>query len=256
MKTYRALTLLGFASLFGLTSCETSDVGRAAERVAGVIDSISHGGDTRSVASLSTEEIVLGLKEALRVGTKNASNQASRANGFYNNPQLRINFPQDAIAVKNFAVNAGLGSQVSQFEQKLNAAAEQAAGKAVPIFSDAVKQMTISDALGILRGGDTAATQYFRARTAAKLKSEFRPVVDRALTNVKVAKYWTPLTSAYNLSPWSKKQVSTDLQAYVTDEAIDGLFLLLANEEREIRRNPAARVTAILKRVFGSNLAR
>ena len=101
---------------------------RGAERVAGVIDAVSHGGSTRSVGSLSTEEIVLGLKDALRVGTKNASNQASKTNGYYNNPQLRINFPQDASAVKNFAVNAGLGNQVGQFEQKLNAAAEQAAG--------------------------------------------------------------------------------------------------------------------------------
>ncbi len=222
-------------------------MGQILDSVAGV-----RGG---SAGELTAQEIAEGLREALRVGTKNASRTASRPGGFYSNPALRIAFPPDAVPVRNFAVNAGLGQQVTTFEQKLNAAAEQAAGRAQPIFVDAIRAMTINDAVGILRGGDNAATNYFRARTSARLKSEFRPVVERSLQNVRVAKYWEPLSTAYNLWPGGRGPVNPDLAGYVTDEAVDGLFLLIAAEEQRIREDPVARVSEILRRVFGSRLA-
>ena len=242
-----SLGLVGIFAALTLTSCETAD------DVTAILDQIipvENGRRGGALGALTTEEIVLGLKEALKVGTKNASSQASRSQGFYSNPQLRIPFPQSAIGVKNFAMNAGLNQQVTNFEIKLNAAAEQASGKAKPIFYDAVAQMSINDAMGILKGNKSAATNYFRAKTAARLKAEFRPVVENAFASVKVAKHWTPLTTAYNVI--GKKQVNTDLVGYVTDEAVDGLFLLIANEERKIREDPVARVSEILRRVFGS----
>ncbi len=237
--------LLAAAVALATTGCETTQVGE-------ILDSVMAG----SGGQLTTQEIAQGLKEALRVGTKNASNNASRPGGFYSNPALRIAFPPDAAPVRNFAMNAGLSQQVSTFEQKLNAAAEQASGKAKPIFLNAIQGMTIADAMGILRGNDNAATNYFRSRTSTQLKSAFRPIVEQSLQNVRVAKYWEPLSKAYNLWPRANRQVNPDLAGYVTNEAVDGLFLLIASEEKRIREDPVARVSEILRRVFGSSLAR
>lgn len=244
------LRLVAVIAIFSflLPSCETSP-----EQIGQILETVSAG---RGGGGLTTQEIALGLREALQVGTKNASKQASRPGGFYSNPSLRIAFPPDAIPVRNFANNAGLGRQVTTFEQKLNAAAEQAAGRAQPIFVNAIKGMSINDAVGILRGGDYAATNYFRSRTSGQLKSAFRPVVEQSLQNVRIAKYWEPLTTAYNLWPKSSRQVNPDLAGYVTNEAVDGLFLLIGREEKKIREDPVARVSEILKRVFGSSMAR
>jgi hypothetical protein len=144
----------------------------------------------------------------------------------------------------------GLGAEVDRFILSLNRAAEDAAKKAAPIFLDAVRAMTIADALGILRGADDAATQYLQRTSTERLHAEFLPVVKTCLAAAGVARHWSPLAKAYNGVPFVKP-VNPDLEDYVTRRAIDGLFVLVAAEEKKIRKDPAAQVTPLLKKVFG-----
>ena len=141
--------------------------------------------------------------------------------------------------------------QVDKFELTLNRAAEEAAKEAAPIFIDAVKNMSISDGFAILKGDSTAATEYLREKTSAQLKVKFKPVIHNAIEKVEVTKYWNPIITTYNKIPFVEK-MNPDLEEYVTQKAMDGLFLMLAQEEAKIRKDPAARVTDLLKRVFGN----
>jgi len=199
---------------------------------------------------LSNAEVVRGLKEALTIGARKAAAQASKLDGYYRNPRIKIPFPPEARKVKEAAEAIGLDAQAKRFVETLNRAAEEAAKEAAPIFVDAIKQLTIADGYKILKGPDDAATRYLRGRTTAKLTQKFKPVVRRAINKVQVTKYWSPLASNYNRVPFVKK-VNPDLDTYVTDRAIKGLFVLIANEEKKIRKDPAARVTDLLRRVFG-----
>ena len=135
----------------------------------------------------------------------------------------------------------------------MNRAAEEAAKSASPIFINAIKQMTITDAIGILKGGDFAATNYFKEKTTMALSEAFRPSIDNALAKVDATKYWKDVFTAYN--KFSAKPVNTDLSAYVTSKAVDGIFYQVGLEEQKIRKDPAARVTDILKKVFSSKEA-
>jgi hypothetical protein len=144
----------------------------------------------------------------------------------------------------------GMKKQVDAFEKQMNRAAEDAAKKAAPIFMKAVTSMTIQDGLTILRGKDDEATQYLRKTTAAQLSKEFRPIISASLKKVEITKYWNPLFTTYNKVPFVKK-VNPKLDEFVTNKAIEGLFLLIAEEETKIRKDPAARITEILKKVFG-----
>ncbi len=208
--------------------------------------------------ALTTSEVVSGLKEALVVGTGEAVDVGSKTNGFYKNPKLYIPFPPEAQKVKNTALSLGLTSQVTQFEETLNRAAEEAVKSAKPIFVNAITSMTIEDAFGLLQGGDNAATEYLKRKTTASLINSFEPKVQEAVNKVELTKYWNPLASAYNSTTTltGGSPINPDLTQYVTERAIDGLFILIAEEEKSIRENPAARVTAILERVFGSPEAR
>jgi uncharacterized protein DUF4197 len=201
--------------------------------------------------SLSNDEVISGLKEALSIGSKNAANLASKVDGYYKNPRIKIPFPPDAQKVKDTAEKLGLQSQVEKFVTTLNRAAEEAAKQAAPIFLDAVKGLTIEDGFKILNGPNDAATSYLKSKTSAPLKTKFMPIVHSAVEKVQVTKYWKPLVSKYNLVP-GVTPVNPDLDAYVTDRAISGLFKLVASEEKKIRTNPTARVTDLLKKVFGS----
>jgi hypothetical protein len=203
---------------------------------------------------LSSSEVAAGLKEALVVGTNNAVDFAGKENQFLTTPRLRIPFPEEAEKVKTTAENLGLGSQVNKFEENLNHAAERAVSHAAPIFIDAITSMTINDAFAILKGEDDAATEYLRRSTETSLRTAFEPEVNKAINEVELTKYWQPLTSAYNSASvfTGGEKVNTDLEAYVTDKALDGLFLLISEEEEKIRENPAARVTELLERVFAS----
>ncbi len=202
---------------------------------------------------LSNTDVVSGLKEALTVGATNSVKKTSVTNGFYNNPKIKIPFPQEYSNVKTTLVNVGMKSTVDKFEKTLNNAAEEASKEATPIFTNAISKMNITDGMTILKGKDDEATQYLKRTTSTELKSKFRPVVQNATKKVQLLKYWKPIADKYNMiSPLTgSKKVNPDLDAYVTEKAIEGLFKLVAEEEGKIRKDPTARVSDILKKVFG-----
>lgn len=208
--------------------------------------------------SLTTNEVASGLKEALVKGTGYAVDFSGVKDGFYKNPRLFIPFPAEAEKVKETALKLGLSSQVNKFEETLNRAAEQAVQEAKPIFVNAITSMSIEDAFGLLKGGDSAATEYLRRKTSAELFNKFEPKVSQAINQVELTKYWNPLANAYNTATQytGGETVDPDLTEYITNRTIDGLFKLIADEEKQIRENPAARVTELLKKVFGSEAAK
>ncbi len=235
---------------FAFNSCTTQQLQQTADAaVKAAADAMKTTGQTTT--PLTNEEVINGLREALTVGTNNSSGLASKLDGFYKNPAIFIPFPSEAQKVKEWAVNFGLGTKVDAFEMNLNRAAEEAAKGAAPVFIDAIKGMTISDGFAILKGTDNAATQFLKDKTSVQLKEKFRPVVQDALTKVQITRYWNPIITAYNRVPLVQ-QMNPDLEAYVTDKAMIGLFKLIEDEELKIRKDPVARVTDILKRVFGS----
>ena len=204
-------------------------------------------------SSITAEQVAAGLKEALTIGTQNSTGRLSAANGFFKNAVVKILMPPEAEKVESTLRSLGLGSVVDQAVLSMNRAAEEAAKSATPIFVNAIKQMTISDAISILQGGDFAATNYFKDKTTVALTNAFKPVIDNALQKVNATKYWSDVFTMYN--KFSNKPVNTDLSAYVTGKGIDGIFYEVGLEEQKIRKDPAARVTDLLKKVFGSSLA-
>jgi hypothetical protein len=203
---------------------------------------------------LSDEEIVAGLKEALRVGADSSVTSAHKADGYFLNPDIKIPFPSDAINVATTVSNINLlGQPVGQaavdgFILKLNRAAEDAADEAAPIFLNAITNMTVLDGVNILMGADNAATEYLRTNTFTSLKTAFRPDVVNSLNVVGAQTAWTEVTTLYNTV--SSNPVNTDLADYATGKALDGLFHLIAGEELLIRKDPAARISDLLQRVF------
>ena len=210
--------------------------------------------DTAGGSPLSNEEVVAGLKEALQIGADRTVSKAGNENGFWADPRIKIPFPPEATAVKSTLLQIGMTKPVEDFERTLNKAAETAAKEAVPVFVDAIKSLSIQDGFTILRGGENAATDLLRQRTETQLRAKFLPVVKNATSSVALTSYWRPLANAYNTASilTGQQAVDPDLDAYVTDRAMDGLFLLLADEEKKIREDPIARTTELLRRVFGS----
>jgi hypothetical protein len=206
-----------------------------------------------NTSGLTQSEIASGLKEALIIGSQSSSNRLSIVDGFFNNSLHKIWMPAEAQKVESALRAVGLGATVDKAILAMNRAAEEAAKSAGSIFVDAIRQMTIQDAVRILRSGDTAATAFFRQATTQRLVSAFQPVINNALAKTQATQYWSEVFSLYNKI--SNKPVTTDLSAYVTNKAIDALFHELKNEEIKIRTEPAARVTEILRKVFGSSLA-
>jgi hypothetical protein len=203
-----------------------------------------------STGGLTNTEAANGLKEALIQGISKGSDQASKQDGFYLNRLIRIPFPADAQRVASTLRTIGLGSQVDKFELTLNRGAEDAAKSAKPIFISAIKSLTFADVWGILTGEKDAATNYLKRTTTQQLTVAFQPIIQQSLDKVGATKYYTDLTTRYNQIPLVKP-VQTDLNQYATGKAIDGLFTLVAQEEANIRENPVARTTDLLKRVFG-----
>ena len=203
---------------------------------------------------LTNEEVIAGLKEALIIGANNAGGITSKMDGFLKNDLIRLPFPEDAIKVKEKALELGLSAQVEKFEATLNRAAEEAAKEAAPIFVNAIKNMTVEDGFNILRGGNHAATNFLKDKTSSQLVSAFQPKVKTAIEKVELTKYWEPLAKAYNTATFltGGEKVNPDLENYVTAKAMDGLFLMVSKEEEKIRLDPVARVSDLLKKVFGS----
>lgn len=203
-----------------------------------------------SGSNLSSDQIVSGLKEALSLGAQKSGDKLSATDGFFKDAAVKILLPQQVQDVEKKMRMLGMGKLVDNAELSMNRAAEDASKSAAPIFLSAIKQMTVTDALNILRGTDTAATGYLRKTTSPQLTSAFMPIVEASLKKTNAAKYWNEVFTAYNR--FSSKKVDTDINSYVTGKALDGLFYYVAQEEIGIRKNPADRVTDILKTVFGN----
>ena len=208
------------------------------------------GTGTGSNTGLSNGDIIAGLKEALSVGAQRSSSQLSSMDGFFKNAAIKILLPQEAQKVEKTMRDLGMGNLVDKAILSLNRAAEDAATSAAPIFINAIKGITITDALGILRGSDTAATSYLRGKTTVALTNAFRPVIDKSLAKVNATKYWSDVFTAYN--QFAAKKINPDLAGYVTEKALGGIFYQVGLEEKAIRKDPVARTTEILKKVFGS----
>jgi hypothetical protein len=200
---------------------------------------------------LSEDEIVNGLKQALEIGTGNAVQTVSQTNGYFNNPRIRIPLPENVRNVEKILRATGVGSQVDKFELSMNRAAERAAPEAKAIFWDAIRQMSIADARQILDGADDAATQYFQDKTASRLQKTFKPITRQAMSEVGVTRYYQSIDDKVKTIPYAD-QMRFDLDQYVTDKALSGLYFMLAEEEKKIRQDPAARVTELLKKVFAN----
>ena len=246
MKKILFSTLL--VGVFTIVACTSQQLQQTADAAKNAVNT---GTGTPAANPLTNDEVISGLRDALTVGTNNSSAFASKVDGFYKNPSLFIPFPPEAQKVKDWAIKLKMEAQLDKFVETLNRSAEEAAKDAAPVFVNAIKGMSIGDGFAILKGNDNAATQYLKDKTTAELRLKFTPVVQNAINKVELTKYWNPIINNYNKVPFVEKQ-NPDLTAYVTDRAMEGLFKLIADEELKIRKDPVARVTDILKRVFGS----
>lgn len=200
---------------------------------------------------LTEKDAADGIKEALVNGTGESVKLVSIVDGYWGNPEIKIPFPSEAKDMESKLRTIGMGKKVDEFNVSMNRAAEKAANEAKPIFIAAIKGMTVKDAINIVKGQNNAATMYLKNTTSPELKDKFQPIIKTALDNVNATKYWSDLVTAYNKIPLVKK-MNPDLTAYVTGKAIDGLFIMIAKEELKIRKDPMARTSELLKKVFGS----
>ncbi len=226
--------------LLVLSACTSTQITQALNEVSKA---------TTTEKALTTAEVGQGLKEALINGISKGADRVSQADGYFKNPEIKIPFPPDVKKVEDKLRQIGLGNDVDRFIMTLNRGAEEAAKEAKPIFVESIKQMTIEDAWSILKGEDNAATNYLQRTTSTQLKAKFKPVIQTALDKVGAARYYTDLVNTYNKIPFIEK-VNPDLNEYATDLAMKGLFMQIAKEEKNIRQDPLARTTDLLKRVF------
>lgn len=199
--------------------------------------------------AIAQADIAAGLKEALTIGATKGVAALSATDGFFKNAALKILLPPEAAKIERTLRSVGMGKQVDEAILSINRAAEDACKTAAPIFTNAIKQMTVTDAIGILKGADTAATAYLKRTTSAPLTSAFKPVIDSSLQKTDATKHWTSLVNAYN--KFSFQKLNPSLSDYVTEKALTGIYSQIALEEKNIRQNPAARATDLLKKVFG-----
>ncbi|WP_209332302.1 DUF4197 domain-containing protein [Lunatimonas salinarum] len=231
------LVYLFLVGAFTAWSCTSADVNRFIQGA--------------SQATLTNEDVGDGLRDALVKGISEGADKASLENGFFGNELIRIALPEELTKLEATLRQFGLGAEVDRVLLTINRGAESAAKEAKPIFINAIRQLTIQDAFAILRGEQDAATQFLRRTTSAQLTELFQPKVQESLNQVGATRHYTDLVNAYNAIPTTRK-INPDLNAYVTEMAIDGLFKLIAEEEQKIRANPAERTTAIMRRVFSA----
>jgi len=239
MKTTLAVAVLLFLLLVSSDGFSQLDVSR-------ILNKIPRAG-------VSEKEAGQGIKEALTQGVTTAVLHLNHTDGFYGCEFYRMLLPPDARRAETTLRKIGMGGQVDKAILAMNRAAEDAAGYAKPIFVDAIKEMTIADALGIVRGNQDAATQYFRRKTSEKLIVAFTPSVNASLQKTSATMYYADIANAYNRVPLTTARINPDLTSYVVGKAVDALFAEVAKEEANIRSNPLARTSAILKKVFGGN---
>ena len=203
-----------------------------------------------SSGGLSTDEIANGLKEALQKGAQTGTAKLSSPGGFLENAALKIIMPPEAQKIESTLRRLGFNQLMDDMIVSMNRAAEDACKTAVPIFTSAIKEMTITDGINILRGSDTSATSYLRTKTNITLTQSFSPVIKSSLDKVNATQYWEKIITTYNSVPLIGKKMNPDLVAYVTDKSLSGIYTEIANQEKDIRANPAARTSALLQKVF------
>lgn len=204
-----------------------------------------------SAVGITEAEAGQGIKEALSNGVVNAVLQLNKPDGFFKDALYKVLLPPDAKKIENTLRDLGLNSLVDKAILQINRGAEDAAGFAKPIFVEAIKNMTLQDAIGLVKNGDTSATHFFREKTTQKLMLAFKPVIQSSLDKVNATKYYGDLVNKYNSLPLVFNKVNPDLSGYVTERATSALFDLIAVEEKNIRNNFAARTSDILRKVFG-----
>ena len=200
--------------------------------------------------NLSTEDIANGLKEALTNGAEKGCTNLSKPDAFLKNAALKILMPPEARKIETTLRGIGLNQLADDFILSMNRAAEDACKTATPIFVKAIKEMTITDGINILKGSDSAATIYLKTKTQDDLTASFKPVIKNSLEKVDATKYWEKIINAYNAIPFVSKKVNPDLVSYVTEKSMKGIYNEIAAQEKEIRANPMARTSALLKRIF------
>jgi hypothetical protein len=206
-----------------------------------------------STGNITENEAAQGIKEALSQGVTNAVLNLNKTDGFFGSEIYKVLLPPDAKKIETTLRGMGLGSEVDKAILAINRGAEDAVGFAKPIFVDAIKEMTLTDALNIVKGNKDAATQYFKQKTSEKLIAAFTPSVKSSLEKVNATKYYGDIVNTYNKLPTTFNKVNPDLVSFVVGKAVDALFDQVAKEEANIRANPAARATDILKKVFGGS---
>jgi ABC-type transporter MlaC component len=205
---------------------------------------------------VTESEAAEGLRQALDQGVGRGISLLNKEDGFFGNQAYKLFLPAEAQRIENTLRTLGMGGMVDRAILQINRAAEDAVGHARPIFVDAIRQMTITDALNIVRGSNNAATDYFRTKTKDKLIAAFTPVIKSSLDQFSATKYYGDVINTYNNFPTTINKINPDLPSYVVGRAVDALFDQIAQEEANIRANPAARTTELLKRVFGSVASR
>lgn len=235
------LAFVVLISACGGTGPTLDDLTKTAETVLGS----SQGG------LLSNADITAGLKEALTTGSSTVVGQLGKKNGFSDDPAIRIPLPKTLLKARNYASQVGLEKSFDDLELRLNRAAELATPKAKKLFVGAIKDMSVADASGILKGPDDAATSYFRGKTGPSIQSAMRPLIDNALAEVGAVQSFNQLLKQYNAIPLAPK-IEADLSGHVVEKGSDGIFLYLAQEEKDIRTNPLKRTSELLQRVFGT----
>lgn len=214
-----------------------------------ILQQLPQGGSLGS--PVTQTEAAQGIKEALSQGLVKAVLQLNKENGFFKDAAYKVLLPPDAKKIENTLRTIGLNGIVDKAILQINRGAEEAAGYAQPIFEGAIKNMSLNDAIGLIKNGDTSATHFFREKTTAQLIAAFSPVIKSSLNNVQATKYYGDIVNRYNNFPTTFTKINPDLVSYVTAKATNALFDLLAQEEKNIRTNFAARTTDLLKKVFG-----
>ncbi|RFS22422.1 DUF4197 domain-containing protein [Chitinophaga silvatica] len=215
-------------------------------------DSSSNSSSTISLASLTESDAGSAIKEALSKGVSAGIAKLNKTNGFFGSDIYKVLLPPDAVKIENTLRSIGLGSQVDKAILQINRSAEKAVGYAAPIFVNAIKQMTLTDAVNLIKGGNTSATDYFKGKTTDELKSAFSPIIQKTLDSTAATRYYTDIVNTYNKLPTTFTKANPDLKDYVTTMAVNALFDQIGKEEQSIRANPAARTTELLQKVFGA----
>jgi hypothetical protein len=224
--------LIAFSLTLGLLSCETLN-------------------NLPMSTTVTQAEAAQGIREALDQGVGRGISLLNKEDGFFGNQAYKLFLPQEAVKIENTLRQIGMGSLVDKAILQINRSAEDAVGYARPIFLDAIKEMTIADAINIIKGPKDAATQYFKDKTTSKLVAAFTPIVKGSLDKFSATKYYGDMINTYNKFPTTLNKLNPDLPSYVVDKAVSALFDQVAQEEANIRANPVARTTDILKKVFG-----